>query len=84
MADYFEYITIENERFDQIAYKAYGVVTLVDETGNKPAMQPIIEANPSIPIYDKLPGGLILQIPVLTSNTPKTSVELLPPWKRNL
>ena len=83
MANYFEYITIENERFDQIAYKAYGAITLVDDTGiKKPAMQTIIEANPNLPIYDKLPGGLILQIPVLTSNTPKTNTELLPPWKR--
>jgi hypothetical protein len=83
MSNVFEYITIDNERWDQIAYKAYGVITLVDDTGvNIPAMQPIIQANPTVPIYDKLPGGIILQIPVLDTNTAKTATELLPPWKR--
>lgn len=83
MADSFEYITIDNERWDQVAYKAYGVITLTNDDGSKkPAMQTIIEANPSVPIYDKLPGGLILIIPVLTTNAAKTSTELLPPWKR--
>lgn len=81
--DEFEYITTQDERWDQLAYKAYGVITLVDDTGNKmPAMQKIIQANPNVPIYDKLPGGIILRIPVLANNTAKTSNELLPPWKR--
>jgi hypothetical protein len=79
----FEYITIEGQRWDQIAYLAYGVVTLDNDDGTKKsATQPIIEANANVPIYDKLPGGIILQIPVLASNTAKTSNELLPPWKR--
>ena len=85
MSENFEYITTDGERWDQIAYKAYGVVTLVDDAGIKrPAMQMIIEANATVPVTDKLPGGVILQVPVLATNSAKTATELTPPWKRNL
>jgi len=78
----FEYITRDNQRWDQIAYAAYGVNTITVNGVNEPAMKSIIEANPAVPIYDKLPGGIILNIPVLESNSAKTNIELLPPWKR--
>jgi len=78
----FEYITRENQRWDQIAYAAYGVTSINENGINEPAMKRIIEANPTIPIADKLAGGIILNIPVLESNSPKTNTELLPPWKK--
>lgn len=73
MSDFFEYITKGGERFDQVAYKAYGRSTLIT---------PIIQANPDVPIYDKIPEGTVLQIPVLDEAGIKTDKELLPPWKR--
>lgn len=69
----FEYITKEGQRWDQVAYAAYGRATLIEG---------IIQANPTVPIYDKLPGGVVLQVPVLDEVTVKTDAELLPPWKR--
>ena len=82
MSDTFEYITTQNQRWDQVAYLAYGVISLVRDDGTSyPAMQPIIEANPNVPIVDKLPAGTILNIPVIDSNTPKTNNALLPPWQ---
>jgi phage tail protein X len=72
VSDLFEYITKEGERFDQVAYKAYGKSTLVTT---------IIQANPKVPIVPKLPAGVVLYIPVLDEVSVKTDKELLPPWK---
>lgn len=65
------YITKKGDRWDLIAFKAYG-------DANK--LGPIIRANPAVPLYDELPGGLTLNIPVM--DRPKVSTEQLPPWKR--
>lgn len=73
MSEFFEYITKGGERFDQIAYKAYGRSTLIT---------PIIQANPSVPIYDKIPEGTVIRVPVLAEANVKTDKELLPPWKQ--
>lgn len=71
MADFTPYVTKENDRWDLIAYKAHG---------NVENMQDIIEANPSVPIYEVLPSGITLKIPVKAA--PEVSKQLLPPWKR--
>lgn len=73
MPDNFEYITKQNQRWDQVAQEAYGQSTLIEG---------IIAANPIVPITDKLPAGTVLQIPVLDEVSVKTTTELLPPWKR--
>lgn len=72
MADTTQYIVKEGMRWDYIAYLAYGQSSLI---------QPIIEANPNVPITPRLPGGTVLTIPVLDDSISKTDKELLPPWK---
>lgn len=69
---YVQYVTSEGDRWDLIAYKAYGDVS---------KMNAIIQANPLTFPLAVLPAGLTLRIPVL-EGTDLISPELLPPWKR--
>lgn len=69
MTEYVEHITVDGERWDQIAHRYYGDVF---------AYGPIIAANPHVPIRPVLPGGIRLLIPV--RNAP--ALADLPPWKR--
>lgn len=73
MADNTTYTTIDGERWDTVAFKAYGDPNQMSE---------IIAANPDVPIYDRLPGGIVLQMPVLQQPTNLTNSSLLPPWKQ--
>jgi phage tail protein X len=66
-----EHVTREGDRWDSIAWEYYGDAT---------AYEPIIAANPSIPISPVLPSGIKLYIPVITSEE-TVSTEGLPPWK---
>jgi len=71
---YTTYTTIEGERWDSIAYKAYGDPMRLLE---------IAEANPGVALVDRLPGGLKLLIPVdEAAEAESIDQELLPPWKR--
>lgn len=65
------YKTSQGERWDTVAFKAYGNPYLVDI---------IAEANPDVAITEVLPAGITLKIPVRERDTIDTS--LLPPWKR--
>ncbi len=79
-----EYITKPGDRWDLIAYKAYGTtdsITLGDGTQVN-AMSYIIRFNPGLPITDTLQEGLLLRIPVIENASIKTTADLLPPWKR--
>lgn len=71
MSKYTSYTTKAGDRWDLIAYDAYGKA---DEYFR------IMEANPHAPVRSELPPGLKLNIPVLEPET--LSNELLPPWKR--
>ena len=71
MAQYTQYTTIQGDRWDLIAQKAYGDATMI---------QPLLEANPSVPLTPYLDGGIKLNVPVLDLVTVEQS--LLPPWKR--
>lgn len=73
MSDTIQYTVLDGERWDTIAYKAYGDATLT---------KPIIEANPDVLITDRLTAGTVLNIPVMDSDDILTDQELLPPWKR--
>jgi phage tail protein X len=73
MADYTQYLVQDGERWDTVAYKAYGRASL---------MKPIIEANPAVPITPRLEAGTVLIIPLVDEVEVKTDNELLPPWKR--
>lgn len=68
-----EYITIQGDRWDSIALKAYGDATQIS---------PIQDANPNIPLQDTFSGGVRLIIPILEDAEDATTTELLPPWKR--
>jgi phage tail protein X len=71
MSRFTKYITIEGDRWDTIAYRAYG---------NANEVEPIIFANPSVPITDVLPSGLELLVPI--KDEPEVQQSNLPPWKR--
>lgn len=73
MASFVEYITKEGERWDTIAFKAYGDPSRVNE---------LIEANPSASILPILPLGTRLKIPVIEQGEVQLDSDLLPPWKR--
>lgn len=66
-----KYRTTGGDRWDTIAVKAYGDVSLA---------KIIIAANPTVPITPVLQGGLELFIPIVPGTTVDKS--LLPPWKR--
>jgi phage tail protein X len=68
-----QYTVQDGERWDTIAYKAYGRADLAHI---------IITANPGIPVTARLEGGTVLEIPILEETAVKTDAELLPPWKR--
>lgn len=68
-----QYIVREGERWDDIAYRAYGKASLFHS---------IIEANPLVPITPRIKGGTVLNIPVLPEANVQTDKELLPPWKQ--
>uniref|UniRef100_A0A7C4AJA2 Phage tail protein n=1 Tax=Thermodesulfovibrio aggregans TaxID=86166 RepID=A0A7C4AJA2_9BACT len=67
---YYEYITKEGDRWDLIAYQFYGDAMMYE---------PIVVANPEVPIVSILPGGIKLRIPAIEI---KNEIEELPPWKR--
>lgn len=71
MNNFVEYVTIDGDRWDQIAWKHYG---------DPAAYEPILAANPDVPFYTVLPGGLKLRVPVIEK--PAAGIEGLPPWKR--
>jgi phage tail protein X len=78
-----EYITKPGDRWDLIAYKAYGTMGFITlEDGEKVnAISHIIGANPDIEQGDQLAEGLLLNVPIIPDNSVKTNTEDLPPWK---
>ena len=67
--DYKEHICKDGVRWDEVAFIEYGDVT---------KMLDIRNANPDIPSYDKIPGGTILQIPILEESI--TTITIKKPW----
>lgn len=71
--------TLPNERWDQVAFRAYGNATYY---------RLIIDANTNIAeifangrVLASLPGGLTLTVP---PKAPKANAMTLPPWRRGL
>lgn len=62
------HITTEGERWDQIAHRYYG---------DAMHYEPIIAANPNVPITPTLRGALRLAIPVIERGD---LYEDIPPW----
>lgn len=73
MTNSIQHTTVEGQRWDTIALINYGSAAM---------MHKIIEANPGIPRDDRLPAGIVLEIPILAKTEVVTSNEKLPPWKR--
>jgi len=69
--EFVEYVTQDGDRWDLIAFKMYG---------DAYAYEPIIVANPHVPIRAVLPGGIKLRVPV--RETPVLADPSVPPWKR--
>lgn len=67
---YHVHITQEGDRWDLLAYKYYGDAL---------RFEPIVAANPAVPITPTLKGGLTLYIPVLEI---KTEYSPVPPWRQ--
>lgn len=63
--------TVEGDRWDLIAFRCYG---------DADAYEPIIRANPDVPIRPVLVAGLTILVPVRAAQTASSAD--LPPWKR--
>ena len=79
-----EYITQAGDRWDLIAYKAYGTVDTItlDDDSTSNAMSLIIATNPDIVITDILDAGLVVKVPVVSNSTNLLTNSSLPPWKQ--
>jgi phage tail protein X len=67
-----EYITIQGDRLDTIAFKAYG---------DPFKWAPIVDSNPSLPIQAEYPAGIRIVLPVV-EDVDLIELDLLPPWKK--
>lgn len=65
------YITKNGDRWDLIAWRAYGDITKQKE---------IIEANTDIALVVEFEEGITLKLPIIPEVNTQTS--LLPPWKQ--
>ncbi len=65
------YTTVEGDRWDLVAFKAYADPLRMNE---------LIEANKNVALSAEIPAGTILNIPIL--DDPTIEEDLLPPWKR--
>jgi len=79
-----EYITRPGDRWDLIAYKAFGTVNMIllEDGTEVNAMSYIMQSNPEIPKDDILDAGILLQVPIIPSTVIPLTTDLLPPWKK--
>ncbi|MFN8682770.1 tail protein X [Paracoccus sp. P2] len=72
MTEYVEHLTAEGDRWDLIAWRYYGDPHLYE---------PIIAANPTVPIRPFLASGIRLRVPIIPDEV--VLDRDLPPWKRS-
>lgn len=70
MAEYYSYVTVDNDRWDKISNMFYNSPNLYEK---------IIQANPNIPLTPLLHAGIKLNIPIIEDS--QTINFELPPWK---
>ena len=70
--EYIEHITLDGDRWDQIATLYYGDASRIS---------PLAEANEHLWLQPVLPGGLPVRVPILEDDN-NLLPEELPPWKR--
>lgn len=71
MTTYLLVTTVANDRWDLIAWRCYG---------DPQRIEPLIAANPHLPIRSVLPAGETVCVPVL--EPAQIASASLPPWKR--
>lgn len=71
MADNTTYLATEGDRWDIVAFRAYGDPMRMNE---------LMDANKNVALSPTIPAGTVLNIPVL--DEPDLNTSLLPPWKR--
>jgi len=76
------YTTKEGDRWDTVAFAAYGTVNNVTNADGveQNAISIIAKANPDVPLDDIIPSGTVLYIPILEQAS-ITQNKKLPPWK---
>jgi len=71
---YTQYTTVAGDRWDLLAFAAYGDANRFPE---------IMAVNPAIPARDEIQAGTVVILPVQEVQTNSTvSPSLMPPWKR--
>lgn len=70
---YTQYITVQGDRFDTIAYSAYGDASMY---------RTIVDANPQVSLSPEIQEGTLLRVPIIESSAQSTTASKLPPWKR--
>lgn len=74
MAQLTEYITKEGDRWDTVAFLAYG---------DPFAYKEIAYANPGFPVTAVMPAGIRIVVPIIkTADAVLNDADTLPPWKR--
>jgi phage tail protein X len=73
-AQFIPYTTKNGDRWDTLAWRFYGIPTLI---------YPIIQSNPSVPIMAVFPAGIQLGIPTIEIIGPSSSANL-PPWLKSV
>lgn len=74
MASFVKYTTKEGDRIDLIALAAFG---------NSHNWEPIISANPGLPLSESFGPGVVIKIPVISKQEAKiANNQTLPPWKQ--
>jgi hypothetical protein len=79
-----DYITRTGDRWDLIAWKAYGTFDTIqlDDGTQVNAMAYIIDNNPDVSVDDILDPGILLQVPIIPSTVIPLATDLVPPWKQ--
>lgn len=75
MSNFSEYITKQDERWDTICFKAYGVIS-------QELMDGLVFNNPNVSLLPIIATGTRLKVPVLEPGEVQLDSDLLPPWKR--
>lgn len=71
--EYTKYITKMGDTWTGIAFKAYGDVNRCID---------ILNANPTAPGEETLPGDIVLNIPIQEITSKQAALSSVPPWKR--
>ena len=78
---YTAYITKDGDRWDTVAYAAYGALSMVVNGKKINTMNKLMVANRNIPLMPVFPGGVSLVVPILVAQGGIQN-GALPPWRR--